>query len=628
MAEEKIPEYPNLNVAQVEAELNTEFQSLKSGYDTAKADRMKFYREYKFQKYGNETAGASSIVDSSIWDAVEWMVPAMIQPFMETSNFIKVKPEESDFVSILRAQAHEELMAYQVKKRTNLYQVLYDLLKGMLIQRESYLKLTWQKRDKKNNEPASRPLLTVCPAAQIRYDWMIEDFEQSRVVTQEEDMTRSDLLEMMEGQKGLLKSCFEQALSESGRNHETSRLRDEEIDQPNYVGQDDDKMNKDHTLYLRREQWTTYSVDGSGITVPVLAVFIDDKLVQFTKNPYPIQRPPFFRAQCIRDVLGNPAQSIAEVLGPIQQFKTGIMRMMSDNLNAQLNGLVEYDQNNVDDIGVQLLRRAPRGSRVPIPVNKPGSVNPLPVVPIASHAYTTWELLEVAKENRSGFTRYSQGQDSKSLNQTATGIVEITSRSEMRMWEFTMRFAETVIKPLARAIIAFNQSMLEEQDLQLQFGVPEYRIRTADGREVVREEKKAGDWLTLSKKDLGGYFTVEIDIDIGADKQQQLDNAFQWAQFFGPLAGQGVPPEAIGVVALNTAKLMGLDQVQALMKKEVKTIGGGGITVPESLAGTVDAGATGPVAGEAAAGAPVADPQAEPGLPGADLAGVLDQIPQ
>lgn len=578
-----VPGYPNLSMADVEGKLNTEFESLKSGYDTFKAERLQMYREYKFQAYGNEVRGQSTIVDSSIWDAIEWMVPTLIQPYVETSEFAKIAPQNADVRSIIVAQVFQELLSYQVKKRSSWYQILYDMLKGMLIQRESFVKVTWQKKNKGMNEMVSRPILKAIPASQIRYDWTAQSFVQSRVVTQEEDMSRSDILKLMDGAVGLHKERFKKILATPGRNFKTARLRDEQTAQPNWVGEDDTKMDESHSLYLRREHWTNFDVDGSGMAVPILAVFLDDQLVQFDLNPYPFNRPPFLNAECVRDVLGNPAQSWSEVLSDIQKYKTGILRMTSDNLNAQLNGMLEYDQNNVDDIGVQLLQFAPNGMRVPIPVNRPGSINPLPPTPIAQHAYQTWELLEVAKENRSGFTRYAQGLDSKSLNQTATGITAITQRSEMRMWELAKRFSEMFIKPLAEMLISMNQELLEAQDLELQFGIPEYRFVDDNGVEQTIPARPAGNWITLAKKDIGGHFTVEVDVDIGADKQQKIDNGLTWAQFYGPFVGNGVPPEAMSMMSLNTARLMGLDQIEILMKKEVRSIGGGGVNVPRAL---------------------------------------------
>lgn len=610
---DSVPGFPALSRRKVEGELNTEFISLKSGYDTFKAARMKMYKEYKFQKYGNEREGESQIVDSSIWDAIEWMVPTLIQPYIETSEFVKIAPQDSDFQKILVAQTLKELLSFQVRKKTDWYQILYDTIKGFLIQRESFVKVAWQERDAKNNEPVSRPVITATPAAQIRYDWTAQTFSQSHVVTQEEDMSRSDILKLMRDAPGLMEGPFKVVLAAPGRNFKTARLRDEEQAQPNWVGEDQTKMNKNHTLYLRREHWTTYSLNGGEDSVAVMAVFIDDTLVQLIENPYPFKKPPFVQAECVRDVLGNPAQSWSEVLSDIQRYKTAILRLTANNLNAQQNGVYEYDQNNVDEIGVQLLQHAPSGMRIPIPVNKPGSVTAIPVTPIAQHAFTVWELLEVAKENRSGFTRYSQGLDSKSLNQTATGIISITQRSEMRMWEMAKRMGEMFIKPLTTMLIMMNQEFLERQDLELQFGSPEFNYTDKEGKRHTIPATKAGDWISLAKHDLGGHFNVEIDVDIGADRQTKIDNGLQWAQFFGPFIGQGVPIESMTIMALQTAKAMGLKQIELIMEKEMKTIGSGGVSVP-AIIGAEPSEEVGPTTGQEGGAQGLLSPEGEPGL--------------
>ena len=58
-----IPNFPNLETQVVENEMNVEFQSLKAGYDTAKARREQFMKEYQSQPYRNEKQGQSSLVD-------------------------------------------------------------------------------------------------------------------------------------------------------------------------------------------------------------------------------------------------------------------------------------------------------------------------------------------------------------------------------------------------------------------------------------------------------------------------------------------------------------------------------------------------------------------------------------
>jgi len=608
-----LPNFPDTSISSIESDLNSEYLSLRAGYNTAKAARIKAYNEYKMSLYGNEVKGQSDMVDSTIFNIVEWMVPTMIQPFMETQELVDVTPEGADVRTLISAAVNRELLAYQLKRKIPLYQLLYDTIKAFLIQSESYAKLTWKKKKPGKNEPVGRPEPTPVPAAEIRYDWTVQNFLDSTVVTQDQDLTRSDLIEMMTGAKGLLEDKFMKIMEAPGRQDRSSDLRDEQQAQNNWVGEKTSRP-RAMALYKRREHWTMYDVEATGKAIPIMAVFIDDVLVQVIKNPTPLQRPPFYQAQCIRDVLGNPAFSWAEVLSSIQKFRTGIMRMLSDNLNAQNNGIYEVDRTNIDDVGLLLLQKAPAGTRTPIPVRKPGSINPLPPAPIANHAFTAWEMMEVAAENRSGFTRYSQGSDSRSLNQTATGISAILQRSDMRMWEQSMRFVEMFLKPMVRGMIAYNQTHLDKQQLKVQFGIPGLP-------EAGIAPIEPGEWITLSKEDIGGYFNVDIDIKISADNQQRIDNLLQFAQFFGPLVGQGVTQETISVVSTETAKAMGLAKVEAVNRSNY--VGTRGITIPASLLAEPGGDIQEPLAGLGGEGQGLPPAEGEPGVQGAGIEELL-----
>lgn len=579
-----LPNFNKVSISRVESDLNSEYLDLRAGYDTAKAYRLQQWREYAFQPYGNEKDGASKIIDSTIFNAIEWMVPTLIQPFTQTDSLIDVSPNGGDARSLITAGVLKELLNYQIKKRMNLYEFLYDSIKTFLIGGTSYMKLTWIDKNLGKNEPVGRPTFTSVNPDQIRYDWTAKCFADSHVVTQDEEWTRTEVLEWFEKQNGntLIKSRKDMVLASPGRGTKAARLREEQQDSKNYVGETTVAPSSSMGLYLRREQWTMYDVDGDGKAVPVLCVFFDDILVQVVKNPYDFQTPPFVAAECVRDPLGNPASGWAANLSDIQKFRTGLMRMLSDNLNAQQNGLYEVDRTNVDDIGFQLLRHAPQGSRVPIPVRKPGSINPLAPAPIAQHAFTAWEMLAVEGENRSGNTRYSQGLDSGSLNQTATGIVTITQRSEMRMWEVATRFAESAFKPLIRMTIALNQQKLDKMDLQLQFGVDTHDTELKEMSEFFGQKHtfQPGEWITLNRKDIGGFFSVDLDVMVGSDRQTKINNMLSYMQYVAPYVGQAVPAEVITTIAIELAKEMGLPNIQGLMKDQY--VGTRGVSVPRS----------------------------------------------
>jgi hypothetical protein len=581
--EDPVPSYPAVSVSRMEQDLNSEFETLSAGYFTRKTKRMEAWKQYNFQPYGNEKDGASKIVDSTIFNVVEWMTPSLIQPFFETSDFIKVVPESSSMEDIIAAEYNRELLNYQMRKRMDLYSMYYDTFKTFLVCGDAYLKLTWQNKDPKSGEPVGRPLMTPVTPDAMRYDWTVKGgFMNSKVVTHEEDWSRSDVIGM-KGMKGVFDHRIDRVVAGGGRSLRTDRLRDEQVDDKAYIGEKMDISDKAKTLFLRREHWTEYDMKGDGILVPIMAVFIDDVLVQVMENPYDFKRPPFVMAECVRDPFGNPALGWADILSDIQKYRTALLRMTSDNMNSQTNGMFEVDQTSVDDIGLQLLMNAPQGSRIGIPTRKPGSITPIPSNPIAGHAFQVWELLEVAAENRGGFTRYSQGMDSKSLNQTATGFVGITQRSEMRLWEIATRFAESTLKPMIRMIISLNQQNLTAQDIEVQFGI--------DGRDMVMQDPETGEEIPMSaepgdlirvgKEDIGGAFSVTLDLQVGSDKQQNINNMFQYGQYLGSL--QTVDPNVLNdvnqVILAETARLMNLPKVANVIRRN-NAQSGRGIGLP------------------------------------------------
>lgn len=559
-----LPNFPKISYEKIQADLNLEYRDMESGYNTAKSFREKNWNEYSFQPYGNEQKNASKVVDSTIYNAVEWMLPTLMRPFIETEELMKFKPAGPDLEAIISAGVNRELLDYQIRRKEKYYLNLYDNMKQMLVGGFGYFKAVWVKKNPEKGEPVDRAGFRSINPDSIRYDWEAKSFYDSHVVTHDEEWTQSQVRGML-GEPGVMDDKLKVILETPGRSEKDPDLTNEQKARKNWVGGMSTPSSETLTRYKRREQWTEYDIDGDGFNECIMAVFIDDQLVQVILNPHKFGEHPFVISECVRDPNGNPASGQAAVLSEIQQFRTGILRMVSDNLNSQQNGIYEVDRMHVNSAGMQLIRRAAPGSRTPVPVTKAGSINPLTPAPLAPHALTAWEMLAVEGENRGGNTRYSQGLDSKSLNQTATGIVTITNRSELRMWELAQRFAEATFKPLVRKLIALNQQYLPKQSLQVQFGiqVDDPKVIAQAEKTGKRTEIPVGEWITLSKDDIGGFFTIELDVQVGSERQEQINNMLQYLQYVAPFVGQGVPPELVTTAAIELAKKMGLPKLQA-----------------------------------------------------------------
>lgn len=206
--------------------------------------------------------------------------------------------------------------------------------------------------------------------------------------------------------------------------------------------------------------------------------------VSITPNPLPHQ---FF------------GLSVADMAMETQKIKTAVLRSMLDNLYLQVNGryFAVEGQCNLDD----LMTSRP-GSIVR--VRQPGVVGRLDQSAADFRdAFQIFELLENQKENRTGFTRYSQGNDADQLNKTATGINILTNRADLRMELIARNFAEIGVKPLFNLIMKL---VCQHQDQRAQIRV-------------------AGSWLEMDPRQWRDKFDLSINVGLGTgNKDQQVQH--------------------------------------------------------------------------------------------------------
>ena len=187
-------------------------------------------------------------------------------------------------------------------------------------------------------------------------------------------------------------------------------------------------------------------------------------------------------------------QSIADLAMETQKHKTAMVRAIQDNLYLQVNGryFAVEGQVNLDD----LLTSRPGGV---VRVKQPGAVGALQQgLADMGDTYQLLEYMEVQKENRTGFTRYSQGADSQSLNKTATGIGIITNRSDMRTELVARVFAETGVRDLFVRVL---QLVCQYQDAEAQFMLN-------------------GRWLNVNPREWRHQFDVVVNVGLGTNDPQ------------------------------------------------------------------------------------------------------------
>lgn len=241
----------------------------------------------------------------------------------------------------------------------------------------------------------------------------------------------------------------------------------------------------------------------------------------------PIPLPHRFFGLCPADQAVEP-----------QKLKTSLLRASLDGLYTSINGRTYAvdGQVNLDD----LMTSRPGGV---VRVRGQGMVGPLMEgKPDLGAAQSMLEYAEVMKENRTGFTRYSQGTSADSLNDTATGMNIITNRADSRVELIARVFAETGFQDLFKAILRL---VSQHQD---QATVAQVH----------------GKWVNFDPREWRNQFDFSVNVGLGTgNKDQQVQHLMALLQTQMQMLQLGlVQPANLYNLAAKLAEALGFKQAE------------------------------------------------------------------
>lgn len=107
-------------------------------------ERTRAMRAYTREPYGNEEEGRSAVVSSDVFDAVEGMLPDLIEVFTSSDKavvFEPVGPEDEE-----SAEQVTNACNYVFYKQNNGFLILYTALKDALLLKTGAVKWFWEKK--------------------------------------------------------------------------------------------------------------------------------------------------------------------------------------------------------------------------------------------------------------------------------------------------------------------------------------------------------------------------------------------------------------------------------------------------------------------------------------------------
>jgi hypothetical protein len=551
------------------------------------SDRVKAMRSYMREPYGTEEEGRSAVVASDVFDAVEGMLPDLIEVFTASDKavvFDAVGPEDVE-----AAEQVTNACNYVFYKQNSGFFVLYSAFKDGLMLKTGGVKWYYEKKrtptftryrgvdemqlavflttnpnaevvEQEEAEPSPEELAMHAEAAQQftaagleppplpkRLHVKIKTIEEKgavRVVA-----LPPDELQVSRRQDSiLLDECpyvahvVEKTLSEirqMGYTVDVSDLKsaqseehtaDKDYRETQRGGkwgwwQDDNELDESMVRGYLREEYVLVDFDGDGIAERRRILRLGQLVLENEECSHvPIAAwTPYILTHQFNGL------SVADLVEDFQRIHTEVLRAQLDNLalaNTQETVVLTDAQGspmaNIDD----LLNRRPGGI---LRERMQGAIRPYQERWQGIEAMPMLEQLQVSKENRTGYTRYSQGLDANSLNKTATGVQMIMNASQKRMKLMARIAAEALVAPMFRGIFkTLSDSDMEEISFQLN-----------------------GQFVRYNPQEWRDQFNMTINVGIGTgDVQQQQQFLMQIAQaqamaMGSPLGGKLVTPKNI-----------------------------------------------------------------------------------
>lgn len=472
-------------------------------------ERQRAVRDYMRRPYGTEQEGRSQVVSSDVFDAVEGMLPDLIDVFVSSDKaviFEPVGPEDEE-----GAEQATNACNHVFYKQNNGFLTLLTAGKDALLQKVGAIKWFWDVQRTPNFETLAfndemqfAAWQMANPDAEIlgrediepteeeeqQYQAIAQQYQaagiepppmpqrfsvRTKTVKQRGKVTLcnippDELLISTRHNSVLLNDCPYVAHISKKTHSEILQLGfDVELDDVKAAQNEPTTQDREYRQTIRGlselyeddnsedpamvrgwllEEYVLVDFDGDGIAERRKVMRLGDKLLlneEFSHVPIAAWTPYIVTHRF-------EGLSVADLVEDFQRISTDIMRAQLDNLdlaNNQETVVLTDSQGaplaNIDD----LLNRRPGGV---IREQIANAVRPYSQRWQGIEAMPMLESLQSAKENRTGWTRYSQGLDADSLNKTATGAQMIMNASQKRMKLMARIMAEALVAPTFRGI--------------------------------------------------------------------------------------------------------------------------------------------------------------------------------
>jgi hypothetical protein len=512
--------------------------------------------------------GRSSVVATDVLDTVEWMLPSLLKMFASGDKVVEFVAKSEAYEE--QAEHVTEYIGNHVFHVQNTgFQVLQTWFKDALLSKNGIVKVWWDIRQDEAREEYNG--LSDIELSILLDDQHVEPIEHSAILDESTGAQLHNIAVKRVVDKGFCrienvppeefiiskraKTCddspfvghrFQRSigqLKESGYKNidalssddaviDSSETTTRNIYDNTQVNNDGDNGDPSSRIVWVTECYLKVDYDGDGIPEYRKVVRAGNQILENVE----VDGQPFVSLCPVPIPHQFFGLSIADLAMESQRTKTSLMRAMIDNLYLSVNGRTWAleGQVNLDD----LLTSRPGGV---VRVKQAGAVGSIQAgAGDLQGAMAMMDYVDQARENRTGFTRYSQGGDADALNQTATGMNIITNRADSRIELIARNFAETGVRQLFLKMLELVSKYQDKAE----------RIKATKG------------WIDIDPREWKNQFNLTVNVGLGTGNKEQITQKLNtlWQAMQSAAQAGVVQPVNIYKAGLKLAETLGFPE--------------------------------------------------------------------
>ena len=453
-------------------------------------DRIDALDYYLGRPFGNEVEGRSSVVDTTVADVVEQIMPSMMRIFTGTDKVVRFAPRNEEDVEA--AEQATDYVNFILQTDNDYYRILYNFIKDSLLFKIGVVKVCWDEMDEVKEEvyegledselalllanpdvevveqettviragdeelgieeissfdvklrtrtKSGRVRVENVPPEEFLVNRRAKSLEDARFICHRTQLTVSELVAMGYDQEEI------ETYAGVGELETETEVRKR-------FGDLDGKQDYDYADPSQREVpvyesiiKVDYDEDGVAELRRVLSIgdagdyVLENEIIDYV--PFAVVSPILMPHRLI-------GRSIFDLTKDLQVIKSTLMRQYLDStyLSVMPRVVAVEGQVNLDD-----LLDGTAGSI--IRTRTPGAVQPLSTGGVGGEIQPLMRYIDEIKESRTGMSKASAGLDANALqSSTASAVAATVKGAGQKLEAYARTIAETGMKDLFKIVL-------------------------------------------------------------------------------------------------------------------------------------------------------------------------------